>query len=401
MHGERVFAPIYEVSSKCTIVGRRPIKVVLHEVFPTDAEYQENGISWKEEYVQANLHSVTGMSIVVEFLTEDRDAPYGHGMTEIRDEDNLPLFEDATMVGHFDRAYVDDVEIKGVMKRVLVADGTLDEMRYPKFVAWLREHMAESVVKGSVEIVGKPEHEGHIIYSGGWKDQGRVPQYYDYSGYAILGVKPADEAAIVMELNNKKTDKEDQKMEEKLKEMMAAISGISTGISESNSKWDEYWAKVDGLQAQITQLNADIKQKEAEIAQVHADYDKEVAAREAAEAGLTEANAAKEAAEASLTEANAKIAALENAAAVAELNAALAPYTEEQQAFAKDEIEAFNANPGSVEINSIIGKICTGMVQAARENHTAETNAANQIDVFGMTEDAGKQESDDDGVEIF
>lgn len=33
MHGERVFAPIYEVSSKCTIVGRRPIKVVLHEVF--------------------------------------------------------------------------------------------------------------------------------------------------------------------------------------------------------------------------------------------------------------------------------------------------------------------------------------------------------------------------------
>ena len=102
MHGERVFAPIYEVSSKCTIVGRRPIKVVLHEVFPTDAEYQENGISWKEEYVQANLHSVTGMSIVVEFLTEDRDAPYGHGMTEIRDEDNLPLFEDATMVGHFE-----------------------------------------------------------------------------------------------------------------------------------------------------------------------------------------------------------------------------------------------------------------------------------------------------------
>ena len=41
------------------------------------------------------------------------------------------------------------------------------------------------------------------------------------------------------------------------------------------------------------------------------------------------------------------------------------------------------------------------MVQAARENHTAETNAANQIDVFGMTEDAGKQEPDDDGVEIF
>ena len=398
---ERTFAPIYEISSENKIVGRRPIKVVLHEIFPNETEFQENGISWKEEFVLANLHSVAGMSIVVEFLTEDRDVPYGHGMTDIRDEDNLPLFEDATMVGHFDRAYVDDVEINGVMKRVLIAEGTLDEMRYPKFVAWLREHMTGSVVKGSVEIVGKPEHEGHIIYSGGWKEQGRVPQYYDYSGYAILGVKPADEAAIVMELNNKKTDKEDQKMEEKLNEMMAAITGISTGISESSSKWDEYWAKIDGLQAQITQLNADIKQKEADIAQVQADFDKEVAAREAAEAGLAEANAAKEAAEASLTEANAKIAALENAAAVAELNAALAPYTEEQQAFAKEEIDAFNANPGSVEINSIIGKICTGMVQVAREGATSETNSANQIDVFGMTEDAGKQETDDDGVDIF
>ena len=400
MHGERVFAPIYEVSSKCTIVGRRPIKVVLHEVFPTDAEYQENGISWKEEYVQANLHSVTGMSIVVEFLTEDRDAPYGHGMTEIRDEDNLPLFEDATMVGHFDRAYVDDVEIKGVMKRVLVADGTLDEMRYPKFVAWLREHMAESVVKGSVEIVGKPEHEGHIIYSGGWKDQGRVPQYYDYSGYAILGVKPADEAAIVMELNNKKSNKEDQKMEEKLKELMAAVTGISTGISESNSKWDEYWAKVDGLQAQITQLNADIKQKEAEIAQLRADFEKANAAQAAAEAGLTEANAAKEAAEAGLAEANSKIAALENESAIAELNAALAPYTEEQRAIAKEEIDAFNANPGSVEINTIVGKICTEMVRVSRENHISETNATNEIDVFAIT-DSPKQENDDGEVNVF
>ena len=398
---ERIFAPIYEISSENKIVGRRPIKVVLHEVFPDDTQFQENGISWKEEYVLANLHSVVGMSIVVEFLTEDRDVPYGHGMTDIRDEDNLPLFEDATMVGHFDKAYVDDVEIGGVMKRVLIAEGTLDEMRYPKFVAWLRENMTDSVVKGSVEIVGKPEHEGHIIYSGGWKDQGRVPQFYDYSGYAILGVKPADEAAIVMELNNKKSNKEDQKMEEKLKELMAAVTGISTGISESNSKWDEYWAKVDGLQAQITQLNADIKQKEAEIAQVHADYDKELAAREAAEAGLTEANAAKEAAEASLSEANAKIAELESTAAVAELNTALAPYTEEQQAAAKDDIDAFKANPGSVEINSIIGKICTAMVQAARDNKTAEINSASQIDVVGMTEDAGKQESDDDGVDVF
>lgn len=397
---EKVFSPIcYEISSESKIAGRRPIKVILHEIFPDDSTWQENGISWIERYVQANLHSVVGMSITVEFLTDDRDIPYGHGMTEIRAQDNLPLFEDATMVGHFDKAYVDDVEIEGVTKRVLVAEGTLDEMRYPKFVAWLREHMAESAIKGSVEIVGKAEHDGHIIYSGGWKEQGRIPQIYDYSGYAILSVKPADEAAIVMELNNNtKQGKEESNMDEKLKnELMAAISGA---ISESNSKWDEYWAKVDTLQAEITQLKADIKQKEANIAQIKADYDREYAAREAAEAGLTEANAAKDAAEASLNEANAKIAQLEGDAARAELNAALVPYTEEQRAIAKEDIDAFNENPGSVEINAIVGKICTEMVRMSREKSIAETNAANEIDVFAMTDDS-KPEADDSEVNVF
>ena len=393
---ERAFAPIYEISSENKIAGRRPIKVVLHEIFPDNTRWQENGISWKEEYVQANLHSVVGMSIVAEFLTEDRDVPYNHGMTDVREEDKLPLFEDATMVGHFDKAYVDDVEIGGVTKRCLVAEGTLDEMRYPKFVAWLRENMADSVVKGSVEIVGKPEHDGYIIYSGGWKEEGRVPQYYDYSGYAILSVKPADEAAIVMELNNKKLDKEDGTMDEKTKnELMAAVTGA---VSEVNSKWEEYWAKVDTLLAEISQLKADIAQKEADIKQLQA----EAAAKEAAEAGLTEANAAKEAAEASLVEANAKITEMQNAAAVAELNAALAPYTEEQRAVAKEDIDAFNSNPGSVEINSIVGKICTAMVQTARESKIAETNAASQIDVFGMTDDAGKKENTDPAdVDVF
>ena len=383
---ERAFAPIYEISSENKIAGRRPIKVVLHEIFPDNTRWQENGISWKEEYVQANLHSVVGMSIVAEFLTEDRDVPYNHGMTDVREEDKLPLFEDATMVGHFDKAYVDDVEIGGVTKRCLVAEGTLDEMRYPKFVAWLRENMADSVVKGSVEIVGKPEHDGYIIYSGGWKEEGRVPQYYDYSGYAVLSVKPADEAAIVMELNNKKLDKEDGTMDEKTKnELMAAVTGA---VSEVNSKWEEYWAKVDTLLAEISQLKADIAQKEADIKQLQADYDKEAAAKEAAEASLVEANA--------------KITEMQNAAAVAELNAALAPYTEEQRAVAKEDIDAFNSNPGSVEINSIVGKICTAMVQAARESQIAETNAASQIDVFGMTDDAGKKENTDPAdVDVF
>lgn len=397
---ERSFASIYEISSKNQIAGRRPIKVVLHEIFPNDSMWQENGITWKEEYVQANLHSVAGMSIVAAFLTEDRDAPYDHGLTEIREEDSLPLFEDATMVGHFEKAYVDDVEIGGVMKRCLVAEGTLDEMRYPKFVAWLREHMADSVVKGSVEIVGKAEHDNFIVYSNGWKEKGRIPQYYDYSGYAILGVKPADESAIVMELNNKKLEEEDEVMDEKTKsELMAAISGA---VSEVSSKWEEYYAKVEMLEAEIAQLRADIKQKEADIAQLSADYEKAIAEKSAIDAGIAEANAAKEAAESNLAEANAKIAEMENAAALAELNAVLAPYSEEQKACAKEDIDSFIANPGSIEINSIVGKICTAIVKDARESYSVETNSDSHIDVFGMMDDASMSGSPDEGeVDVF
>lgn len=388
-------APIYEISAQSTIAGRRHIKVILHEIFPDTEHYQENGISWNEAFVKNNLQSVPGMSIVAEFLTEDREAPYGHGMTAIRD--NMPLFEDATMVGHFEKAYIDDVEIDGIMKRVLIAEGTLDEMRYPKFVAWLREHMTEGVVKGSVEIVGKPENNGKIIYSGGWKEKGRVPQVYDYSGYAILGVKPADESAIVMELNSRKTKQEEHDMDEKLKgELMAAVS---SALSETNSKWNDCLTKMEAKQVEISQLQADIQAKEEENAQLRTAVEAAEAAKGAAEKERDDEKAKAEEAEGKLAEANTKIAALEGEKAKAELNAALASYSDEQRKFAEAEINAFNENPGSVEINAIIGKICTEMVKAARESKVSEINAASDIDIFSLTDD-GKQQ-DDGEVDVF
>ena len=37
---ERAFAPIYEISSENKIAGRRPIKVVLHEIFPDNTRWR-------------------------------------------------------------------------------------------------------------------------------------------------------------------------------------------------------------------------------------------------------------------------------------------------------------------------------------------------------------------------
>lgn len=379
---------IYELSSERQITGRRRFKAALHEIHPSHDVWQTNGISWDEQYTLNNLDSVKDMSICVEFLSEERRLPYGHGLTEIRD--NMPLLEGATVVGHCDKGYISEVEIEGVTKKVLVAEGYIDEMRYPKFVAWLQETLANGTVKGSVEIVGHSENDNRIIYDGGWKKEGRVPQIYDYSGYAILGISPADDAAIVMELNNKtENNKEETVMDEQTKKEISKM--FADSVAEMNSRWDEYWAKLAAKDAEIAQLKVAIEEKETEIARVEAEKEQLRADFEAQEAGISETNA-------KLTEANAKIAELEKSQKLAELNSALAAFSEEEKALAKEEIDKFNADPSSIEINSITSKICVEMVRKNKEAQAviAEQNAATP-DIFG-----GVKEPEEDGeVNIY
>lgn len=365
--------PIYEISSQATVSGRRPIKAILHEIHSDASRFQHNGISWNEEYTRMNLPSVSGMSIVAEFLSDERDSPYGHGLTDIKD--NLPLFEDATMVGHFEKAYIDTVEVAGETRRVLIAEGTLDEMRYPKFVAWVREQIEMSSAVGSVEIVGKPENDGRIIYSDGWKEEGRIPQIYDYSGYAILGVAPADDAAVVMELNNKidtKSEEEDVMDEKILEEIKSAVVNA---VNETNTKNEESQAEINELNEKIATLTASLSEKEAELnalTEKVAQYEVDIAEKDTA-----------------VAEANEKIATIKADNAKAELNALLSSYSEEQKAVAKEEIDAFMDAPNALEINSIIGKICTEIVRASRDA---------EPDIFSMS---GDDNDTTDDVNVF
>lgn len=376
------YFPIYEIAAESAVNGRRHIKVILHEIHADETHYQKNGISWNEEYTRANLHTVEGMSIVAEFVDDERTMPYGHGLTSIRD--NLPLFEDATVVGHFDKAYIDDVELGGERKRVLVAEGTLDEMRYPNFVQWIQEQKEKRAVEGSVEIVGKKDHEGVIVYKDGWKETGRVPMLYDYSGYAILNVAPADAAAVVMELNNKHgMPKEEEYMDEK--QLEALKEALTQTVTETNSKNAEYEAQIAELNAKIEQLQNDVAAKDAEIAELNAAV--ETAKNESAEK------------DSKISEVNAELDKVRNEKAISELNAALEGYTDEQKAIAADDIKAFNENPGSVEINSIVGKICTEIVKKAKEAAAGEPA---QVDVFGMVEiNEEEPKEGEDPVEVF
>lgn len=375
---------IFEISNERQIAGRRKIKIVLHEIFNTHDIWQTNGISWDERYTEQNLDSVANMSICVEFLNDDRRLPYGHGLTEIKD--NMPLMENATVVGHCERAYISDVEIDGEMKRVLVAEGYIDEMRYPKFVAWLADKLADGGVKGSVEIVGHPENENRIIYDGGWKEKGRIPQIYDYSGYAILGIRPADDSAIIVELNNKlQNDKEDTQMDEKLMSQFVELvkNSVSQTITELNNKSEDY-------EKQISELNSQLAAKDTEIAELNTKI-KTAEAEAAEKAGAIETQTAELN---SLKEANT---ALEKEKKLAELNSALAEFTPEEQALAQAEIDAFKANPATVEINSITSKICVEMVRKNKELHTNEQNNAGAPDIFGGVADP----KDKGEVDIF
>lgn len=373
---------IYEVSSERHIAGRRKIKLILHEIYPSRDIWQTNGISWDETYTAQNIESVANMSLCVEFLTEERRLPYGHGLTEIRD--NMPYLENATVVGHCEKGYISDVEIDGEIKRVLVAEGYIDEMRYPKFVAWLQEKMLSDGVKGSVEIVGRSEYDNRIIYDGGWKENGRVPQIYDYSGYAILGIKPADDTAIVMELNNKSNDKqEDTIMDEKTLNQIADVvkASVNQTVTELNTKSEEYEGKISELNSQMAAKDQEIAELNEKLSAAQADS---AAKDQTIEAQNTELN--------SLKEANA---ALEKEKKLAELNSALAEFSPEEQALAQAEIDAFKADPNSVELNSITSKICVEMVRKNKEARTNEQNSA--PDIFG-----GVNTPEDKGdVDIF
>lgn len=178
------------------IPGRRKVKVVLHEVYPDRQHWNRNGITYLEQYTRDNADSIKGMPLCAEFLDDDKEVPYGHGLTgQIR---NMPVFEDSVQVGAFEDWSIEDVEIDGKMRRCLCAIGYINESRYPKFVEWLEKQIESgSPVYGSVEMAGTMDNDGEIIYEDGWKEKGRVPMIYSYIGHCLISIAPADDAALV------------------------------------------------------------------------------------------------------------------------------------------------------------------------------------------------------------
>lgn len=354
----------------------------MYEIFPDSCideenevgtEFNENGITWIREYCEKALPSIKGMSLRCEFLDEERTELCGHGETAI--EDGMPIFENADVIGHFTNGYIDDITAEdGTEKTVCIGEGEIDALCYNNFVKKLDEDIANgNAPHGSVEILKTDGNDG-IIYKYGYKDKGRIPTVFEHSGYALLGVKPADQTAKILELNNKE---DINKMNE------AEIKALVTQT-------------VDELSAHVAEINKCKKECEEAIAEANVSVSTATMEKEAAIANSEQLQAALDECKKELEEAYKKLAALDEERKeledelgkaraierVNELNSAISGFSDEEKTYAQAEIDAFKKNPIESEINSVVSKIWEGIGKKAKETAVAsEQNAAkNEFD---------------------
>lgn len=372
---------ILEMGSKKLKGGRRYIKMALLTIHENEDETNLNGLHWKEKYVLNNLDTAKNMPICCEFTDETKTVPLGHGYTEQIVDDNgnaMPVFENSEVVGTIEKAQIEKITINGEDKRVLVGEGYLYNQRYPNFVKWLKENMAENYIKSSIEIVGTEENDNHIVYEGEATEDYRVPMEFSYSGTCILSVKEADENAIVLEAAslNKNNHKESEvnRMDEKTISLIA--DAVKSAVAETNAKNAEYEAKIAELNQIISEKDSTITELNASVAEIQSaieDVKKEMAETEQK---FDTVCSEKAALEKLLGEAQAK-------ERLGELNSALEGFTDEQKDFAKDEIEKFNSDPVNSEINTVLDAIYRGIGKQSMQKKDEPVVEVNSANIYG------------------
>lgn len=392
----------FEISQKKNRKGRRQFKVILHEIYPDSCideenkvgtKFNANGITWIKEYCENALESIKGMSLRCEFLDDERTELCGHGMTDIQDD--IPIFENAVVIGTFDDGYIEEIETEeGETIIACIGVGTIDASCYHNFCQKLDENIANGIYpNGSVEIMRKDDNEG-IVYKYGYVEEGRIPQIFDYSGYALLGITPADEQAKLVELNEHKEDTNTMNETEIKALIEQTVSAYTNQTAEINQ------CKAD-CDKEISELNKTVENLTAEKNEAIANSEKIQKALDDLQVEWDELNKKwdalweeKQALEKALGEARAK-------ERIGELNAAIADYTDEERAFAQAEIDAFNADPIANEVNSVVDKILIGIGKKTKETAVVETNAAKKddiVDIFSAVETKPAANAEDENI---
>ena len=382
----------FELSSRKMKNGRRKFKAILYEIFPDSCideieqvgtQFNENGITWIREYCEQALPSIKGMSLKCEFLDDERTELCGHGESGFCVEDGLPLFENAVMIGTFEKGYIEEIEMpNGEKKTVCIGEGTIDGLCYHNFCEKLEEDINNGQAPhGSVEILKTGENEG-IVYKYGCKPKGRIPTIFEHSGYVLLGVRPADQTAKILELNSKE-DKNNMD-EKQVKALVGEVVEEAMKVTAEMNKCKEECA------AQISAATDTIAEKDKQIAELNAKVDSLNSELEACKTEKSELNAANETLQSEVNSLKETVAEAEKKEKIGEMNSAIASFSDEEKAYAQAEIDAFNADPIASEINSVVSKIWEGIGKKAKTEATkaAELNAAKTDveDIFAEVE---------------
>ena len=379
--------------------GYKRFKLILAEVYDkscivdeTGTKYNDNGITWIDEYVENVKDTLIGSSVTVEFADESKTDILGHGETG-QYKDGVPLLSNATTIGHFDKAYIDEViDDNGETKKVFIGEGTLDYMRYSDCIDLLSEKLSNNeTIHGSVEIV-RTENNSAIVYLYGYKDIGRIPTEFEFSGYALLGcgIQPSDHTASLLELNNKKNDIKEEFITMDEKTLGIITDSVKACIAECNNKSAEYESK-------ITELNEVVETKVTENTELNDKIEKLTKA-------LADMEAERNTYYDQIRVIETELAELKVEKRLAEMNSAIAEFTDEQKAFAEAEIKAFEADPIKSEINSItakiyeeIGKAAVSATKKAEKNKIAEQNSK-KVDIFADIDDVSTSNDDDGSI---
>lgn len=383
---------ILEISKRSSKNGRVPIKVALLKIHNDAEDTNKNGLHWKKEYVEDAMESAIGMPFCAEFVDETKEVPLGHGLTgQIVNSDGLPepIFENSEVVGTCNEVSIETVkDAEGNDIEVLVGSGFLYAQRYPNFVKWVRKNYALGEVCTSIEIMGTPENDNKIVFEEEEPTEDfRSPMRYVFSGSAILSVSPADDEAIVLEVAEKKQNKEDKEtMEFNMDEIKSTIhSTISelndksqayeTQIAELNSTIEAKDSELAEKDAKILELNASVEQIQATLDQLKKDHETYWAEREILEQELAKAKVAEK---------------------LGELDATLGEFNEDEKAVAKEDIDKLTSEINaatkkedlenvSSEINSIKSKICMNIVESQKKAEAdakiAEQNSVQDDDL--------------------
>ncbi len=380
---------VLEMSKRMSKGGRKRIRMVLLTIHK-DGEMNKNGITWEEQNVLKNLESIKNIPICATFIDEDKTILFDHGYTEtveLDDGKSEPLFNNSEVVGTIEKAKIEDLEIDGEVRRVLVGYGYLYCQRYFALCEKLMEDIAVSSVKSSIEVMGKEENNSKIVYDGGYKEKGRKPSSFDFSATCLLGVEEADDSCYVLEVAENQNKEEQKTMGEK--EMRELITSV---ITETNSKNDELNTKIEELNSTIESKDAEIKELNDKV-NANADADKE---KDEKIEELTKKN---EELEKELNE-------CKKAEKKAALDKAIGEFSEDEQKYAESEINSFRENPLEGDIDAVVNAIHAGIGRASKKAEAdakvAEQNAKKEdadLDIFSEVNSAEDESNED--VNIF